>query len=319
MNEQPPTIKKRTLLGYLKIFGCGFIMGGADVIPGVSGGTMAFILGIYNEFLTSLKDILSPNTVRMACKFQVKKLFTQLPWPFLVALGLGILTAILTLSTPLKWMLENKLVLILAFFFGLVAGSVITVLNKVEKWSLNRYIALLIGGVAGFLIVGLPMLNNPPKSVLYLLLCGAIAICAMVLPGISGSFILLLMGKYETILNMVHQLKSQINVLQNFFGLAIFMAGVVLGLACFVRFLSWLLKKYHDLTVAVLIGFMIGSLRKVWPWKVDGNIANSNILPSDFNSEFIFAITLAIFGLAFMLIMEYVVNKLSSKETTKID
>lgn len=319
MNEQQPIKKKRTLLGYLKIFGCGFVMGGADVIPGVSGGTMAFILGIYNEFLASLRDILSPNSVKMALKFQIKKMFNQLPWPFLAALVLGILTAILTLSTPLKWMLENKLVLILAFFFGLVTGSVITVLNKVEKWSIDRYIALIIGGVAGFLIVGLPMLNNPPKSILYLLLCGAIAICAMVLPGISGSFILLLMGKYETVLRMVHELKSQINVLQNFFGLAIFMVGVVLGLACFVRFLSWLLKKYHDLTVAILIGFMIGSLRKVWPWKVDNNIANSNILPTEINSEFIIAIALSIFGLAFMLIMEYVVNKLNAKEENKIE
>ena len=316
MSEEQQT-KKRTLAGYIKIFGCGFIMGGADVIPGVSGGTMAFILGIYNEFLTSLKDILSPNSVKMALRFQLKQMFKQLPWPFLAALGLGILSAILTLSTPLKWMLENKLVLILAFFFGLVLGSVITVLNKVEKWSIDRYIALFIGGVAGFLIVGLPMLNNPPKSIFYLLICGAIAICAMVLPGISGSFILLLMGKYETILKMVHELKSQVNVLQNLFGLVIFMAGVVLGLACFVRFLSWLLKKYHDLTVAVLIGFMIGSLRKVWPWKVDGNIANSNIIPSDFNSEFFIAIILAILGLAFMLIMEYIVNKLSVKEETK--
>ena len=316
MSEEQQT-KKRTLAGYIKIFGCGFIMGGADVIPGVSGGTMAFILGIYNEFLTSLKDILSPNSVKMALRFQLKQMFKQLPWPFLAALGLGILSAILTLSTPLKWMLENKLVLILAFFFGLVLGSVITVLNKVEKWSIDRYIALFIGGVAGFLIVGLPMLNNPPKSIFYLLICGAIAICAMVLPGISGSFILLLMGKYETILKMVHELKSQVNVLQNLFGLVIFMAGVVLGLACFVRFLSWLLKKYHDLTVAVLIGFMIGSLRKVWPWKVDGNIANSNIIPSDFNSEFVIAIILAILGLAFMLIMEYIVNKLSVKEETK--
>lgn len=316
MSEEQQT-KKRTLAGYIKIFGCGFIMGGADVIPGVSGGTMAFILGIYNEFLTSLKDILSPNSVKMALRFQLKQMFKQLPWPFLAALGLGILSAILTLSTPLKWMLENKLVLILAFFFGLVLGSVITVFNKVEKWSIDRYIALFIGGVAGFLIVGLPMLNNPPKSIFYLLICGAIAICAMVLPGISGSFILLLMGKYETILKMVHELKSQVNVLQNLFGLAIFMAGVVLGLACFVRFLSWLLKKYHDLTVAVLIGFMIGSLRKVWPWKVDGNIANSNIIPSDFNSEFVIAIILAILGLAFMLIMEYIVNKLSVKEETK--
>ena len=148
MSEEQQT-KKRTLAGYIKIFGCGFIMGGADVIPGVSGGTMAFILGIYNEFLTSLKDILSPNSVKMALRFQLKQMFKQLPWPFLAALGLGILSAILTLSTPLKWMLENKLVLILAFFFGLVLGSVITVLNKVEKWSIDRYIALFIGGVAG--------------------------------------------------------------------------------------------------------------------------------------------------------------------------
>ena len=159
---------KRSFKDYLRIFFCGSVMGAADVVPGVSGGTMAFILGIYAELLDSIKNILSPRTVKLACQFKIKTLYKTLPWPFLLALGLGILTSIAVFSSHIAWMLENRLALILAFFFGLILGSVATVLRQVSKWSVDRYIALIIGAVTGYLLVGLPALSSPPEGKWYL-------------------------------------------------------------------------------------------------------------------------------------------------------
>lgn len=309
--------KKRSLKEYLRIFFCGSIMGAADVVPGVSGGTMAFILGIYNELLDSIKNILSPSTVQMALQLRIKEMYNTLAWPFLVVLGSGILFSIALFSHPIQWMLNNRLVLILAFFFGLVLGSVATVLNKVERWRFDRWIALLAGAAGGFIIVGLPMLSSPPEGKWYLVLCGAVAICAMILPGISGSFILLLMGKYEYILNAVNQLKSGQNICESVLTLLLFAVGLVLGISAFVRILSWLLKKYNDVTVALLIGFMLGSLRKVWPWKVGNNLKNGNILP-EITSEFWGALLLAAAGFILVLAIEYAAKKIENKQKEQI-
>ncbi len=307
------TEKKRSLKECLKIFFCGTIMGAADVVPGVSGGTMAFILGIYGELLDSIKQILDLDTVKMCCSFQLKKLYKQLPWPFLLSLGLGIAAAILLFSTPISWMLQHRLALILAFFFGLVLGSVVTVWHKVEHWSFDRYAVLILGAVCGFLIVGLPALSSPPEGKWYLVLCGAVAICAMILPGISGSFILLLMGKYQYVLDAVNQLKKFSNMAENLCTLLLFFLGLVFGISVFVRFLSWLLKKYNDLTVAVLIGFMLGSLRKVWPWKIAEKIENANIMP-EINSSFFTALILAFAGFILVLAIEYTAKNLAKQK-----
>ena len=308
---------KRSFREYLKIFFCGSIMGAADVVPGVSGGTMAFILGIYSELLDSIKNILSPRTVGLALKFKVGTMFKTLPWPFLLVLGLGILTSIAIFSTHIQWMLENRLTLILAFFFGLILGSVVTVIHLVSKWSIKCYIALVAGAAAGFFLVGLPALASPPDGKWYLVLCGAIAICAMILPGISGSFMLLLMGKYKFILGVVNELKARINLWENLLNLALFCAGLVFGIAFFCRFLSWLLKKYNDVTVALLIGFMLGSLRKVWPWKVADNISNANIMP-EFSTALIFPLLLAIAGFILVLVIEYAARLMEKKKGEEI-
>jgi putative membrane protein len=288
-------------------------MGAADVVPGVSGGTMAFILGIYQEFLDSIKAFLSPETVKMACKFQIKEMYKTLPWPFLLSLGLGILSAIALFSTHIQWLLANRLALILAFFFGLILGSIATVLHQVSKWSFNRYLSLVIGTLLGYVVVGLPVLAAPPEGKWYLVLCGAVAICAMVLPGISGSFILLLMGKYEFILSAVNDLKARVNMGINFLNLALFCAGLVVGIAFFSRFLSWLLKKYNDVTVALLIGFMLGSLRKVWPWKEGAKISNENILPA-LSEELVLPVLLAAAGFVIVLAIEYAAKQIKKKQ-----
>jgi putative membrane protein len=305
-------------------------MGSADVVPGVSGGTMAFILGIYEELINSIKTIASFETVKMLLKFQFKRAYKELPWPFLVALGSGILIAVVTLVSPIKWMLANKPVLIWAFFFGLVLASIFTVLKKVGKWNAGTVTATILGAVAAWLIVGIIPVNTP-NAWWFLIFCGAIAICAMILPGISGAFILALLGKYDFAAGAVHDLKTNLlkmkiseslDEISTIFWLGL---GAVIGLVSFVQLLGWLLKRYHDLTVAVLIGFMAGSLRKIWPWKetletttnYKGEIIpkiQQNIMPPAFNNELWFAIILAVSGLVLVLIIEYIANRKSSTE-----
>lgn len=316
--------KKRNVFEYIMIAARGVAMGAADVVPGVSGGTMAFILGIYEELIEAIRKIASVDTIRMLCKLQFKKAYDELPWRFLLALGMGILSAIFLLSTPIKWMLEKHPVLIWAFFFGLVVASVLTVLRRVKKWNALALVAVVIGAVFAYWIVGV-VPRETPDGWWFLILSGAIAICAMILPGISGSFILLLLGKYEYILGAVHNIKGALRsmdvaeVFSN--GMIIFWVavGTVIGLCSFVRLLSWLFRHYHDLTVALLIGFMIGSLRKVWPWKeaVTTKIINdkprvlveNNVLPPSLNSEFWHAILLALAGLVLVIVLEYLANR----------
>ncbi len=309
MQDEQPFAPKRSFKDYLRIFSCGFIMGGADVVPGVSGGTMAFILGIYDELVEAIRRFTGKECFSMVFRFQIRQAFKTLPWPFLLCLGLGILSAIALFSTPIKWMLANRLTLILAFFFGLVLASVATVLPRVRHWNGGRIAALIGGTAAGWLIVGLPLLRNPPDSPFYLVLCGALAICAMILPGISGSFILLLLGKYDDVLNAVHELKSGLNLADNCYTLTLFIVGIVIGIAGFIRLLSYLLRKFHDITIAVLIGFMLGSLRKVWPWKFEDHIENHNILPAGSEPEFWYALLLGLAGFLLVLLIEYMARK----------
>jgi len=306
----------RSFREYVRIYFTGAVMGAADIVPGVSGGTMAFILGIYEELIESIKSFTSTEAIAMGFTFQVKKAFQTLPWPFLLTLGLGILTAFAILASPIHWLLENEPVLIWAFFFGLVAASVFTVFGRVRKWTPVRMGALLAGAVAGWVVVGLPLLQNPPDSYIYLVFCGAAAICAMILPGISGSFILLLLGKYDYVLNAFNELKSGVNVGPNLLVLGLFIVGIVLGISSFVRLLSWQLRKFHDFTVAVLIGFMIGSLRKVWPWK-GGSSGEDNILPTSFDTEFWSAIGLALAGFLLVVLLEAIARQLEKKPAEK--
>jgi len=304
----------RELRRRLRLYIAGFIMGAADIVPGVSGGTMAFILGIYDGLIDAIRRCTSPEAVRMLCTLRWREALRTLPWAFLLTLGLGILTAIAALSTPLKWMLEHRLSWILGFFFGLVAASIVCVFRRVSAWSFSRIAALLAGGAAGWIVVGLSQVRTPPDGVWYLVLCGAVAISAMILPGISGSFILLLMGRYDYVLNAVHQLKSGVEPLRQLTILAFFALGVVIGIAGFIRLLAWLLRRFHDVTIALLIGFMIGSLRKVWPWKIGGRIENANLMPDPASGEFGIALALALAGLLLVLAIEYAARRMEERE-----
>jgi len=248
---------KRTLKQYSLITLKGMAMGAADVVPGVSGGTIAFIAGIYQELVDSIKSI-GPKTLKLLFTFRLAEFWKAVNCNFLFAILLGIGISIFSLAKIVTHLLENHPVLVWAFFFGLVLGSTLFVLRDVGKWNWKTIVGFVIGAASAYYItIAVPI--QTPEGLPFIFLYGAIAICAMILPGISGSFILLLMGKYAYIMEAVKELKISV--------LLTFACGALIGIVAFSRVLSFLLRKYHDLTVAVLSGFMLGSLNKVWPWK----------------------------------------------------
>jgi putative membrane protein len=286
-------------------------MGAADVVPGVSGGTMAFILGIYEELIQSIRMVGQPMFLRAVFRLRLKEIFQILNWPFLAAVALGIFLAIITLARSLEWMLENQPIMIWSFFFGLVLASVFVVSKRIGQWSPLLIAAAVLGTAGAYMLVGLVPAQTP-ESWWFLILSGALAICAMILPGISGAFILVLLGKYQFVLSAVNQ--------RDLLTIALVGIGAVVGLVTFAQLLGWLFKRYHDLTIALLTGLMLGSLRKVWPWKIDLEfmtdrhgelvpILQQNILPpwsvnGAFNSEILVGLALALVGCTAVLLLE---------------
>ncbi len=307
---------------FFRLFFTGFTMGSADIVPGVSGGTIAFIFGIYEELIFSIKKM-STETISLLFKGKIKQAIQSVPFSFLVPLGLGILTAILTLTGVLSHLLETSPVRLWSFFFGLVLASVFLVSKRIANWNFKDIISMLIFTVIAYLVVGSVPLETAATPLAFLL-SGAIAICAMILPGISGSFLLIIMGKYEQILTAVNN--------KDIFTLGLVVVGAVLGLALFSRLLSWLFKNHHNIVVASLTGFMIGSLRKIWPWKETittrinshGNIiplVQQNVLPENFNGDVIVAISLCIFAIVLILILDkfqFTKEKISDLDDKKI-
>jgi putative membrane protein len=296
----------KTPLQYLRLFFTGFAMGSADLVPGVSGGTMAFILGVYEDLLNGIKSF-NLHAARLALKFRFAELFQYIPLRFLIALGLGLGTAILTLSNFLSATLADPTgrILLFAFFFGLVIASIVSIGGKV-KWSPVTFAAVVIGTVVAFAIVNLTPVSADSTPI-NLFIAGMIAICAMILPGISGSFILLIMGHYDNVLNAVTN--------RDIVTVGIVAVGCVVGIVIFSRILSWLLKRYYQPTVAALVGFMIGSLWKVWPWKecvasdIDRHgdfrcLQEANLLPQD-GSQIAIAIGLLIVGFLLVSLLDH--------------
>lgn len=298
MNTNQPT--GRNLLDYFWISVRGFFMGAADVVPGVSGGTMAFILGIYDELIDAINAV-DGAFIRRMVTFQWREAFGNFPWKFLLALFSGIGLAILTLANALHWALENHPVFIWAFFFGLIVASILVVRKRVRTWSVTNFLAALVAAVGAYFLVGLSPAETPHTPLL-LFLSGAVAICAMILPGISGAFILVLVGKYRFVLEAVKTL--------DFFTVILVGLGALIGLLAFVRLLRWMLYKNHDLIVATLTGFMLGSIRKVWPWKSleslnDTFVREINFIPATFNTEIAIALVIMLAGMALVLGVEH--------------
>lgn len=307
----------RKINDYLLVALKGMGMGAADVVPGVSGGTIAFITGIYEELINTLKSI-NLKSIQLLFQFKLKDFWTAINGNFLLSLLLGIGFSFVTLAKLIKYLLTEQPILIWSFFFGLIVASAFVIARKITEWKIRTIIALILGiGIAYLVTVVTPV--ETPTAYWFLFFSGALAICAMILPGISGAFILLLLGKYEYILHAVSTFKLDV--------VAVVGSGAIIGLLSFSNLLSWLLKKYHNMTIGLLSGFMIGSLNKVWPWKqtistfidrhgVEKPLLQENILPGTYesilgqNSQLLFAVLLAIAG--FLLI--YVMEKFSPEE-----
>lgn len=248
---------QRRLSDYLYITLKGIAMGAADAVPGVSGGTIAFISGIYEELITTISNInLSLwSTFR---KSGFSAFWKQLNGNFIVALGLGIIVSFLLLMRLVKFLIEQHPVLIWSFFFGLILASIFFVGKLIQNWNIGTFIALALGTIAAYYVTSLPAMANNDSS-LFLFFAGAIAICAMILPGISGSFILVVLGAYKALSDALHDF--------DFKRIFIFVSGALIGILSFSHVLKWLFKHYKNATLAVLTGFIFGSLNKIWPWK----------------------------------------------------
>jgi putative membrane protein len=281
-------------------------MGAADVVPGVSGGTMAFILGIYEELVDSIRNVARPPLWRALLGGRIGEAFAAINGRFLVAVGAGILTAVLSLARGISWLLRNEPVLLWSFFFGLVLASVLVVGQRIPRWTPALWGALALGTVVAFWLVGLVPAQTT-EAAWFIFLSGALAICAMILPGISGSFVLVLLGKYQFILDAVNS--------RDLATLAVFVSGIAVGIVSFAQVLGYLFRRYHDVTVAVLTGLMLGSLRKVWPWKLDLEtrldrhgevvpVVQENVLPGSIDGEVAAALALAVLGFAVVLVLE---------------
>ena len=248
---------KRNFVDYFILVFKGMAMGAADVVPGVSGGTIAFISGIYEELIATLNSI-NLNSLKTLKLQGVSATWKKINGNFLLALFGGILLSILSLSKLVAWLLHEEPVLLWAFFFGLVLASIIFVLKKINQWNSAVFLGLILGGVFAYQLTQLTALGNSDSN-WYLFLSGAIAICAMILPGISGAFILVILGSYANVLQALND--------KDIAKITIFMTGALIGILSFSRLLKWLFKRFKNMTLAVLTGFMIGALSKIWPWK----------------------------------------------------
>lgn len=299
----PGTIKEAVLLSFK-----GLCMGTADIIPGVSGGTMALIMGIYQQLLRAIGSVDS-KMVLMLLKFDIKGAVATLHLRFLLSLFLGIGVAIISLARLMNYLLHAHPVYIWSLFFGLIIASVMVVSRYVSRWSPGAGICFVSGTAIAWLVVNIVPVSTP-ESAVFIFFSGLVAICAMILPGISGAFILLILGKYEFITG---SLKNPL-LAENFFTIMVFCSGCFVGLVGFARLLNLLLNRWYNLTIAFLTGLMAGSLPRIWPWKeivatriIRGKehvIQVKNILPEGVDGAFFLAVGLAVIGFATVIWLE---------------
>lgn len=296
----------------IPLFLKGMAMGAADIIPGVSGGTIAFITGIYRELIDSIKSI-NHKALQTLFKHGIKAFWKQINGNFLIVLFGGVATSILLLVRAIHYLLDNFPVLLWSFFFGLIVASAFVVGSKVKKWKVATVFVLIAGFVAAYFInISTPA--ETPETWWFIFLSGMIAISAMILPGVSGSFILLLLKKYEFITGALKDFDLKVII--------IFALGCGVGLITFANILSWMFKKYYNATIALLTGFMLGSLNVVWPWKnvIETRINSKgdevpflyeSVLPANFAGEnqMVWAIIIMIIGFSSIFILEKVSKK----------
>ena len=313
---------QRRFLDYLTISFKGIAMGAADVVPGVSGGTIAFISGIYEELIESI-DNLNFGVFKTWKQEGFKAAWTKINGSFLLSLFLGIAISIFSLAKAIKWLLTNEPILLWAFFFGLVLASIWFIGKQIKNWNIKLYLAIVVTSILSYFVTIAEPFASPDSSV-YLLFCGFIAIIAMILPGVSGAFILLILGAYSTAIDTVNNLREGISTMNMdvlkdaLLKFAMLALGAIIGLKVFSKILNWMFKNHKDLTLAILTGFMIGSLNKIWPWKdvlswrtnshgEQVPLIEKSILPTSYegDNQLITAIILMIIGIASILLLEY--------------
>ncbi|MEX2536716.1 MAG: DUF368 domain-containing protein [Trueperaceae bacterium] len=287
-----------SLYSLLPIYLRGIAMGAADIVPGVSGGTMALILGIYSRLIHSLRSLARRPFLEALLGGRPARAFELVDGAFLLALAAGIATSVLLLSRLLSSLLEARPVFIYAFFFGLVLASVLLVGRRIRRVTASRWALFALGAAGAYLLVGLTPANTPDAG-WFLFICGAVAVSALLLPGISGAFVLVLLGKYDYVLGAITN--------GDFAALTTVGAGVVVGLLSFTQVLGWLFRKYRDATLALLCGVMLGSLRKVWPWQTESEGLLVNLPPSSIWSHqdgAAWALLLAVAGAALVTLLD---------------
>lgn len=312
---------------YLIITLKGLAMGAADVVPGVSGGTIAFISGIYQELIDSINNV-NVSVLKTLKKEGLKAAWKQVNGSFLLALVTGIGISILTFSKIITHFLETQPILVWSFFFGLIIASIALIWKEITQWKAVDIIFLIIGiAISYYITIARPV--SSPESYWYLFLSGFIAIIAMILPGISGAFILLLMGSYETVIGTINTFREGLTsanseiLIQALLKLGVFAIGAIIGLKSFSKILHWMFEHHKNTTLSLLVGFMIGSLNKVWPWKQvletrinsHGEVVpyiDKSILPQNFNGDpqIYMAVVLAILGFVLIFGMEKLAGRL---------
>jgi putative membrane protein len=304
---------KKYGLNYLK----GMAMGAADIVPGVSGGSIALIAGIYQELLDSINSF-NWNNLLLLKSFRIKEFYLRLNGNFLLSLVLGIMISIFALSRVITYLMDEHPIPLWSFFSGLILVSAFLILKETKKWNFVIVVSIAIGTAFAWWVTNLPP-TTTPDAPWFTFVAGAIAICAMILPGISGSFVLLILGQYERILQAVLD--------KDFFTLALFASGCLVGILSFSRVVAYLLRRFHAATIGLLSGFMLGSVNELWPWKLVTSWRTSssgkevpflteNILPGEYltqvglEPQLGWAVGAFLFGIGLVLFIEWLASKL---------
>lgn len=325
-SPEPPgvdeTVTEQVSIGHdVKNAGCGFLMGAADIVPGVSGGTMALIVGVYERLVTAISHF-DRTFIGQVRSGSVRDAARHVDLRFLAALGCGIVVGAGGLASIMKHLLIEHRSVTYAAFTGMILASSLLVARQIQTWQPRKVVLLVLAAAAAWWIVTLSALQNPPDSLIYLFVCGMIGICAMILPGISGAFILLLMSRYETVLNAIRSfvhMEITVDVLAT---LLVFSAGCATGLLAFSKVLRKLLATHHDSTVAVMCGFMLGSLYKLWPFQHDltpevedlKHKTFEHFMPSGMSSDVLIAGLAVVVAVVLVLALDAIANRLSRND-----
>ncbi len=296
---------------YLLVTIKGIGMGAANIIPGVSGGTIAFLTGIYQDLIDGIKAC-DFKALKLLFTGHIKEFSKKINAPFLLCVVLGIIISTFSLAKLMTYFMIEYPNQLWAFFFGLVIVSAIYILKEIKKWRLGEVVSLIVGVAIGVAIC-LISPSETTNSLWFIFVCGAVSICAMILPGISGSFILLIMGKYFYVLsaldNIVHAITGDAvaNVGNSVLILIVFIIGALIGIIAFSHLLSWLMKKFYTQVICLLSGIMIGSLLKVWPWQL--MLENGTSRPIAPDGNIVSSIIFAVIGIVTVLILEFMANR----------